>query len=268
MAPVSSSGCRSGWQRVHDVRVLIVDDEAVARRRVRRLLAGEPDVQIVGEAGDGRSAVAEIARTSPDLVLLDVQMPELDGFEVVENLPRDHLPAMIFVTAYDRYALQAFDVHAIDYLLKPFTPERFRTALDRARDRVRRRDHDIGVERLVEELRAGRRHLARLLVRSGRRIVVLDVDQIDWIQAADNYVSVRSAGRDYLLRDALGNLERQLDPARFVRIHRSVIVNVNRIEALEPATHGDFDVRLRDGTRLTLSRTFRLRLEQVLGHPL
>jgi two-component system LytT family response regulator len=144
-------------------------------------------VQIVGEAGDGRSAVAEIARTSPDLVLLDVQMPELDGFEVVENLPRDHLPAMIFVTAYDRYALQAFDVHAIDYLLKPFTPERFRTALDRARDRVRRRDHDIGVD---------------------------------------------------------------------------------RIDALEPATHGDFDVRLRDGTRLTLSRTFRLRLEQVLGHPL
>jgi len=250
------------------MRVLIVDDEAVARRRVRRLLASEADVQIVGEAGDGRSAVAEIARTSPDLVLLDVQMPELDGFEVVENLPPDRLPAMIFVTAYDRYALQAFDVHAIDYLLKPFTPERFRTALDRARERVTRRDRSNGVERLVEELRARRKHLARLLVRAGRRIVVLDADRIDWIQAADNYVSVRSAGRDYLLRGALATLERQLDPARFVRIHRSMIVNVNRIEALEPATHGDFDVRLRDGTHVTLSRTFRSRVERALGRPL
>jgi two-component system, LytTR family, response regulator len=247
------------------LRVLIVDDEAVARRRGRRLLQGEPDVQVVGECGDGRGAIDEIVRRRPDLVLLDVQMPELDGFEVVQRVPASALPAVIFVTAFDRYALRAFDVHAIDYLLKPFTRERFRLALDRARDRIHRRSHDAGMAALVEQLRARPRYLSRLSVRSRGRVILLPVDAIDWVEAADNYVTLHAGGRQHLLRETLATLERRLNPDRFVRIHRSTLVQIDRILELHPASHGDVEVRLRDGTRLALSRTWRDRVERTLG---
>ena len=250
------------------IRLLIVDDEAVARRRLRRLLGAEADVEIVGEAADGASALSMIEASRPDLVLLDVQMPELDGFEVVRRLQGGAAPSVVFVTAFDRYALQAFDVHAVDYLLKPFTRERFTVALERARDRLRSRGRDAGLESLIADLRARPRYLSRLAVRAGGRIVLLDVAAIDWIQAADNYVALHAAGREYLLRESLTLLERQLDPSQFARIHRSTIVNVARVAELTAATHGDFDVRLRDGTRLVLSRTWRERIEQALGRPL
>ncbi len=250
------------------VRTLIVDDEAVARRRVRRLLGAEADVEIVGEAGDGISALSMIEQSRPDLVLLDVQMPEVDGFEIVRRLPPGAVPSVIFVTAFDRYALQAFDVCAIDYLLKPFTRERFALAVQRARDRLRSRRADAGLEALVANLRVRPQYLSRLAVRAGTRIVLLDVEAIDWIQAADNYVTLHASGREYLLRESLSVLERQLDPSRFARIHRSTIVNVGRVAELAAATHGDFDVRLRDGTRLVLSRTWRERVEQALGRRL
>ena len=251
------------------LRTLIVDDEGVARRRVRRLLQLEPDVQIVGETGDGRSAVEAIEREHPDLVFLDVQMPELDGFEVVQRLPPSRLPAFVFVTAFDRYALRAFEVHAVDYLLKPFTPERLRLALSRARDRIARPDgaHD-GLRALVDELRARARYLRRVAVHAGRRIVLLDVGAVDWLQATDNYVTFHAGGRQYLMRETLSSLEGRLDPDRFVRIHRSSIVQIDRVAELHPATHGDFDLVLRDGTRLVLSRRWRERIERALGRTL
>lgn len=250
------------------LRTLIVDDEAIARRRVRRLLRDEPGIEVVGECGDGLSAIGEIDARRPDLILLDVQMPGLDGFSVVERLATPRPPAIIFVTAFDRYAMRAFDVHAIDYLLKPFSRERFRLALQRARERIGMRDGHAGLRALFEQLNTRPRYLSRLSVRGRGRIVLLDVETIDWLQAADNYVTVHAGSREYLLRETLSALEDQLDPACFVRIHRSTIVRLDRIVELQPATHGDFDVRLRDGTVLTLSRTSREQLERALGRAL
>jgi len=242
------------------IRILIVDDESVARRRIRRLLAAEHDAAVIGECGDGDSAIAAIAAERPDLVFLDVQMPERDGFAVLQAIPPPALPAILFVTAYDRYALRAFDVHAIDFLLKPFTRERFRIAVARARERLARRDRDAGLAALAASLRDRQRYLTRLPVRTGSRIVLVDLATVDWLEAADNYVRLHVQTREYLVRETLSSLEAQLDPDRFARIHRSAIVQIDRIVELHPATHGDFDVLLRDGSRLTLSRRWRDRL--------
>ena len=239
------------------LRVLIVDDESVARRRIRRLLTAEPDVTVVGESADGASALTAIAKSKPDLAFLDVQMPELDGFGVVRSLPPSELPAIVFVTAYDRYALRAFDVQAIDYLLKPFTRERFRTALTRARERLQERARDDRLTRLIDHLGASQHYPARVAVRTGDRFVVINWNDVDWIEAADNYVTLHVGAREYLVRDTLASVEHQLDPERFTRIHRSAIVQLDRIVELHPATHGDVDVVLRDGARLTLTRTWR-----------
>ena len=242
------------------LRTLIVDDEAPARRRIRRLLAGEPGVTIAGECGDGESAVASILSLRPDLVFLDVQMPERDGFAVVRALPPGPLPAILFVTAYDQYALRAFDVHAVDYLLKPFTGERFRTAVARARERIERRSADPGLAQLAETLRSRPVFLTRLPVRTAGRTVFVDLSAVDWLEAADNYVRLHVRQREYLVRETLGALETQLDPDRFVRIHRSAIVQADRVAELRPTSHGDAELLLRDGTRLAVSRTFRERL--------
>ena len=247
------------------LRALLVDDEDVARRRMRRLLAAAPDIEVAGECGDGAAAVASIRADPPDLVLLDVQMPELDGFDVVRSLPRDSMPCIIFVTAFDRYAMRAFDVHAIDYLLKPISAARFHLALERARERIRLRRSDAGLARLIASTPQRRRYLSRVAVRTGRRIVLVDLRTVDWIEAADNYVRLHAAAREYVLRETLASLERQLDPELFTRIHRSVIVRVDRIQELHPASHGDMDVVLRDGTTLTMSRTRRARAERILG---
>jgi two-component system, LytTR family, response regulator len=250
------------------LRALIVDDEAIARRRIRRLLRALDDVEVAGECADGRSAIDAIANARPDLVFLDVQMPGLDGFEVVAQLDAAATPALIFVTAFDRYAVRAFDVHAVDYLLKPIAANRFRLAVDRARDRLARGASQPGLHALMKELQQRARYLTRLAVRARGRIAMVDVDEIDWIQAADNYVTVHAGGREYLLRETLAALERQLDPTRFVRIHRSTIAALDRIVELLPASHGDFDVRLRSGARLTLSRSWREHVERALGRPL
>jgi two-component system, LytTR family, response regulator len=239
------------------LRVLIVDDESVARRRIRRLLATESDVTVVGECADGASAVSAMAKSKPELAFLDVQMPELDGFGVVRSLTPAELPAIVFVTAYDRYALRAFDVQAIDYLLKPFTRERFRTALTRARERLHARSNHDRLARLIDHLSASQHYPARIAVRTGDRFVVVDWSDVDWIEAADNYVTLHIGAREYLVRDTLASIERQLDPDRFARIHRSAIIQLDRVAELHPATHGDVDVVLRDGVRLTLTRTWR-----------
>jgi two-component system LytT family response regulator len=247
------------------VRILIADDEPVARRRIRRLLKSQPDVAIVGEAGDGRAAVDAIQKLAPDLVFLDVQMPELDGFGVIAALGQ-RLPAMIFVTAFDEYALRAFEVHALDYLLKPFTRQRFDAAIERARRHLARRAPglDARLAALLERLKADERYLTSVVVRAEGRIRLVPTAEIEWIKAADNYVVVRAGGQEHLLRETMDRLERELDPRRFARIHRSAIVRLDRVVELQPSFHGDFSVILRDGTRLTLSRTYRDRVAQVL----
>ena len=239
------------------VRTLVVDDEAPARRRIRRLLASEDGMTVVGECGDGASAVALIESMRPDLVFLDVQMPERDGFEVVKAIPRTKLPAILFVTAYDQYALRAFDVHAVDYLLKPFTGERFRTALARARERISRHGADAGLATLAATLRNRPDYLTRLPVRTGGRTVFVEMGAVDWLEAADNYVRLHVKQQEYLARETLGSLEARLDPERFVRIHRSVIVQLDRIAETRATSHGDAEIRLRDGNTLAVSRTWR-----------
>jgi two-component system LytT family response regulator len=247
------------------LRALIADDETVARRRIRRLLAGASDVVVAAECADGSAAVKAIERERPDLVFLDIQMPELDGFGVLRRIEPHELPAIVFVTAFDRYALRAFDVHAIDYLLKPFTGERFHLALDRARDRIARRSGDPGLTSLAEALRNPPRYLTRVAVRTTSRIVLVDLADVDWIEAADNYARLHSRGREYLVRETLTSLEQQLDPQRFARIHRSTIVQIDRIAELHPAKHGDMDVVLKTGEILSMSRTCRESAARWLG---
>ena len=239
------------------LRVLIVDDEMVARRRIRRLLANEGDVAVVAECEDGASALAMIATEKPDVAFLDIQMPELDGFDVVRSIAPADLPAIVFVTAYDHYALQAFDVHAIDYLLKPFSRERFRTALTRARQRLLGQSRHGDVDKLIAHLRTTRRYPTRVAVRTTDRFIVVNWTDVDWVEAADNYVTLHVGAREYLLRETLASLEQVLDPERFGRIHRSALVQFDRIAELHPATHGDLDLVLRNGVRLTVTRTWR-----------
>jgi two-component system LytT family response regulator len=238
------------------IRTCIVDDEPLARERIRTLLAGEPDIEIVGESGDGSSAVAAVRSSRPDLLFLDVQMPGTDGFGVLQALDREMPRAVIFVTAYDQYALQAFEVHALDYLLKPFSSRRFHRALQRARAELLRRaggEVDERLLSLIEQIRHPRRP-ERLVIRSAGRVSFLRIDEIDWIEAEGNYVRLHAGTASYLLRETMKGIEAKLDPDRFIRIHRSTIVNSDRIKELQPLFHGEYAVILRDGTRLTASR--------------
>ena len=250
------------------MRTLIVDDEPLARERLRRLLEREPDIDLVGECSDGREAVAAIREKAPDLVFLDVQMPELNGFEVLEQLRRSPLPMVIFVTAYDQFALKAFEVHAVDYLLKPFDRERFQLALRRALDHVKRNQTGALNERLsalLSDLKLPPKYPDRLAIKSGGRVVFVQVDDIDWVEAADNYVELHVGAESHLHRETMADLEKMLPPEKFLRIARSTIVNVTRIKEMQPLFHGEYSVTLRDGTRLTLSRSYREKLNQLLG---
>jgi two-component system, LytTR family, response regulator len=250
------------------IRTLIVDDETLARRRIRRLLAAESDVEVVGECHDAREAVDFIQQRTPDLVFLDVQMPGLDGFGLLDALPAQNVPAVIFVTAFDQYALRAFEVRALDYLLKPFDHARFRKALDRARAQIRQNGGmalDPRLSHLIENLGARSKPSERVVIKSAGRIMFLRTDEIDWLEAADNYVRVHVGAESHLLRETLGALEARLDPARFMRIHRSTVVNIDRVKELQPWFHGDYIVILQDGSRLNLSRTYRDRVIGLVG---
>jgi len=256
------------------IRTLIVDDEPLARQRVRTLLEADPDIVVLGECSDGAQAVAESRRARPDLMFLDVQMPVLDGFGVLNALAGRELPVVIFVTAHDRYAVKAFDVHALDYLLKPFDKARFSAALDRAKTQVRQGNAAALEERLQKLLQTmagdsapsetGRR-LERLMVKSGGRIFFVRIDDVAWIEAAGNYVRLHVGKDVHLLRETLTALEKKLDPARFVRIHRSTIVNLERVRELQPVFHGDYVVILHDGVELVVSRGFRDHLKDALA---
>jgi two-component system LytT family response regulator len=253
---------------VTKIRTLVVDDEPLARERVMSLLQQEHDVEIVGECADGAQAVSAIQERSPDLVFLDVQMPGCDGFEVIRNIGADRMPNVVFVTAYDEYALQAFEVHALDYLLKPFGKDRFQQTLRHAREALeRRRAGDLGrrLLALVHDIKPEPQRVERLVVKSGGRVFFLRTDEIDWIEAAGNYVRLHLGTESHLFRETMNRMESRLDTRRFARIHRSRIVNTERIKELQPWFNGDYVVILRDGTRLTLSRGYREKLQQRLG---
>jgi two-component system, LytTR family, response regulator len=251
-------------------RVLIADDEPLARERLRMLLAGETWLQIVAECQNGTEAIEAIDRLYPDLVLLDVQMPGATGFEVIEAVRPDRMPLIVFVTAFDKYALRAFDVHALDYLLKPFDRERFGQSLARARQQLERPgngDLERRLLALVQDLRAAPR-LERFVIKSGGRVFFVRADEIDWIEAAGNYVKLH-VGRDaHLFRETMSTLESRLDPDTFFRIHRSHIVNIERVKELQPWFNGEYVVFLRSGTRLTLSRGYREKLQARIGRSL
>ena len=250
------------------IRTLIVDDEPLARERIRTLLQKEADIEIIGECADGRGAVAAISKDRPDLVFLDVQMPELDGFGVLEQLDSEARPAVVFVTAHDKFALRAFEVHALDYLLKPFDSGRFKKALERARDRIQRQqtgELSHRISELLADLKTGAKHPERLAIKSGGKVLFLKIDEIDWIEAADNYVELHIGNESHLHRETMAALEGKLPADKFMRISRSTIVNIERIKELQPMFHGEYAVILRNGTRLTLSRSHREKLNQLLG---
>jgi len=249
------------------IRTLIVDDEPLARERIRTLLKEEPDIELIGECDNGATAVETVAEQQPDLLFLDVQMPELDGFGVLDQIKHGPMPAVIFVTAHDTFALQAFEVHAVDYLLKPFDRERFKKALDRALQTIKRRQTDELSHRLsalLAEVKPESR-IDRLAIKSAGRVIFLRLDEIDWIEADDNYLNLHVGNESHLHRETMTAMEERLKGGKFMRISRSTIVNVDRIKELQPLFHGEYSVILRNGTRLTLSRGYREKLDGLLG---
>jgi two-component system LytT family response regulator len=256
------------------VRVLIADDEPLAREGLRAELLSDPDVEIVAECSNGGEAVSSILKLSPDLVLLDVQMPVLDGFGVVEAVGVARMPVVIFVTAYDEYALGAFESHALDYLLKPVRSERLHRALSRAKKQVSlKKTDDFGQQLadLIQELKSERQgkeqqqsYLERIAVKTKERIIFLDADDINWFESQDNYVRLHRGRDTYLLRETMKSLEEKLDPARFMRIRRSTLVNVKRVKELHALFNGEYVIVLQDGTQLQSSRRYRKNLDLLL----
>jgi two-component system, LytTR family, response regulator len=265
---------------IEKISVLVVDDEAPARQRLIDLLRAETSVEAIFEADDGLAAVKAIEERKPDLVFLDVQMPELDGLGVMEAVGADAMPLTVFVTAYDQHAVRAFEANALDYLLKPFSDERFEATMARVRGRLNERNlHEFGqrIARMIAgaELRAdtqatpGRPNtLDRLVVKSNGATRFIRAVDIDWIEAAGVYVNLHSGGKEVLYRSSLADLAERLDPVRFIRVHRSTIVNIESILQLEPISHGEFDVVLKHGARTRISRSYRAQLEERLGQSL
>jgi two-component system, LytTR family, response regulator len=251
------------------LRTLIVDDEPLARERIRSLLVDDHEIEVIGECSNGREAVSAIRQQKPDLLFLDIQMPELDGFSVIESIGADNMPLMIFITAFDSYALQAFETCALDYLLKPFDNSRFKRALERAKNRFTSlAGNSLELNRqlltFLENTRLKQDFLQRVLVKTTERLSFLETEKIDWIRSEGNYVCLHVRNSSYLLRESITNLEAKLNPANFIRISRSTIVNIDRVKELQQMFHGDFILILDDGTELKMSRRFRDRLPQVV----
>lgn len=258
---------RRAAERGGAMRVLVVDDEPLARKGLGKLLSAEDGVEVVGECEDGIQAVGRIQELEPDVVFLDISMPGLDGFGVVDAIGPAAMPVTVFVTAYDQHALRAFEVHAVDYLLKPVTPERLRVAVSRAAallDAPGRRSLTNKIEALIRSIRPPGGTLERFVIRSVGRVTIVPVGEVDWIEADGDYVKLHTPGKVHLHRERMSVLERSLDPAEFVRIHRSTIVRTSRIAELRPLLNGDHVVVLRSGERLSLSRTLRDRVFSAL----
>ena len=253
------------------IRALIADDEALARKFIRRMLKDDRDFEVIGECSNGKETVAMIRKESPDVVFLDVQMPEMDGLAVLESIGIERLPEIIFTTAYEQYAIRAFELHALDYLLKPFDQVRFKDAIKYAKERLRserRNDGRMQISALLENIKNKPQYLERLVIKAGGRITFLPTDEINWIEADDKYVHLNTSKARPMVRQTLSAMEAQLDPAKFRRVHRSAIVNVERIAELQPLFSGEYSILLQDGTKLTLSRNYKDKLFDLLGKPL
>lgn len=249
------------------IRTVLVDDEPLARERIRTLLAAHDDVEIVAECTSGIEALRAITELQPHLVFLDVQMPELDGFGVVDAIEQP-VPAIVFVTAYDQYAIRAFEVHALDYLLKPFDRDRFEKALSRARKELQRGESGAlqgGLEDLLRELRTDAKRIERLVVRSGGRIFFIRTDEVDWIEAEGNYVRLHTGSESHLVRETMTNLEARLDPGKFLRVQRSALVNIESVRELRPWFQGDYLIVMRDGRELTSGRGYRETIRRFIN---
>jgi two-component system LytT family response regulator len=244
----------------HRIRTLIVDDEPLARALLRNFLAEDAEMEVIGECGDGYAAIELIESAAPELVFLDIQMPDLDGFGVLRALAPAAIPNIAFVTAYDQFALQAFDVHAIDYLLKPFDRERFERTLKRAKQQIalqKREDAQAALLRILSEQSTRPQPVKRILVKSGDRSFFVRPEEIAWIEAQGNYAALHVGAQTFLLRQTINTLEQQLDPARFQRIQRSAIVNLDAIREMHPSGRGEYEIVLKDGVALKLSHTYR-----------
>ena len=258
---------------MHKIRTLLVDDEPIARRGIRQQLKSETDVEIIGECANGEEAVAAIRAQSPDLVFLDVQMPLLSGFGVVEEVGVDQLPAVVFVTAYDEHAIRAFEVNALDYLLKPIEPRRFQKTLNRVRDQLNQSSDKQLNEKLAallemlehsDAILKKQSYLERVVIKESERVLMLPVADVEWITAHGNYVQIHTRSRAHLLRDTMDAMERKLDPAKFVRLRRSTIVNAERVRELKPLFNGEYTIFLQNGVELTSSRRYRKNLDVLL----
>lgn len=250
------------------IKVLIVDDEPLARRRIRSLLTNHKDVEIVGECGDGSEALKIIENLSPDLMFLDVQMPEMDGLSVIKIRAQKSMPLIIFVTAYNNYGLAAFDSHAVDYLLKPFDAQRFEKALEKAKTRLsinKKADSQVYLSEIINKIEQREKYRKHLAIRQNGRIFLLKVEEIEWIEAERNYVRLYAGQESYLRREAIGNIEGKFDPAQFRRIHRSILVNIKFIKELRLTSGSDYQIILLSGKELTISRTFQKNLPEFLG---
>jgi two-component system LytT family response regulator len=252
------------------LRVLVVDDEPVARAGIISLLGRDAELEVAGECADGRSAVQAIRDLKPDLVLLDVQMPEMDGFEVIAAVGADRMPPLVFITAWDQFAVKAFEVHALDYLLKPFDDDRFAAAIERVKRTARAGDLGELAGRLAALVQApaGNGWLTRIVVRKASGAVFVPIEEVDWIEAADYCARIHARGKVHVIRETMQRLEEKLDPARFFRVHRSGIVNLDRVREMQPTPQGDHVLVLTDGSRVRLSRARKAALEEKLGQPL
>jgi two-component system, LytTR family, response regulator len=248
------------------LRILIVDDERPARDKLKILLSQEPDVKVISECGNGAAALTALNELRPDLLLLDIQLPDIDGFSLLKSLRIEQLPLVIFTTAYDQYAIKAFDAHALDYLLKPFDHERLKEALHRARLAIRTQNDRMLTDRLLKILQGANSApvARRLLIRAGGRVVFLAYDEIEWIDAAANYVRVNAGKASYMLRGSIGTIAEKLPAEQFVRIHRSTVVNARMIKELHPCNSGEFIVVLRNGKELSCSRGYRAGLRNLI----
>jgi two-component system, LytTR family, response regulator len=253
------------------IRVVIADDEALAREQISDLLKRFEDCELVGVCADGRQALTAIEENRPDLLFLDIEMPELNGFEVLQEIRVAPMPAVVFVTAYDKYAIQAFEAHALDYLLKPFDFERFERTLQRARKQIAASRNGELNEKLIQILQSRKsepKFLDRLAIKSRGRVIFLRTDEITWIEAAGNYLELHTGKESHLIREPISDFEQRLNPERFIRIHRSCIVNVESIKELQPGFGGEYLVVMNDGQQLTASRGYRERLQQLLSNEL
>ena len=251
------------------IRTLIIDDVRLARDRLKRCLAGDAEIEIVGECDNGQTAVADIRALAPDLIFLDVQMPALDGFGVLQALSEERVPEVIFVTAYNEYAIQAFEVNALDYLLKPVDCERLSKAVERTKYRLgqtsREEDLDSRFRAMLEDIKSGSKYIKRLTIKLTGRTILLPVDEIDWIETHGNYLKVYAGRESHLIRGTMQSLETRLNPEKFVRVHRSALVNVEKVKEMYPRSNGDQDLVLRNGQQLMLSRSYRDRFFALLG---